>query len=215
MGKMGLGIATLGLLLLAITSVASAQERRVNMRFQGGAQLSVPIFLNVDHSIVRPGASVMGWGGFDLGWFVFDFGMGFQWTRIDTYNIPVIVDRPGYEPLVRLFFAPEVRFQVPVADAVLPYVTGSFDANIWSFAALGSGCAWYYCRSDSRGKFAPGFTGKAGLGIRLKGAMFLDVGFQYSMSGKGQFFERTQWWMAPFVGFFYRGDRNRLGGMGY
>jgi hypothetical protein len=215
MRKAGLGIATMALLLLAITSIASAQERRVNMRFQGGAQIGVPIFLNVDHGIVRPGASLMGWGGFDLGWFVFDFGLGFQWTRINTDNIPVVVEHLGYEPLVRLFFSPEVRFQVPTIDAVLPYVTGSFDANIWSFAALGSGCAWYYCRDDSRGKFAPGFTGKVGLGIRLKGAMHLDVGFQYSMSGKGAFFERMQWWLAPFVGFFYRGDRNRLGGMGY
>jgi hypothetical protein len=215
MRKKGLSIATLGLLLLAVTSIASAQERRVNMRFQGGAQLGVPIFLGVDHSIVRPGASLTGWGGFDLGWFVFDFGLGFQWTRIDTYNIPGIFDRPGNEPLVRLFFSPEIRFQVPTIDAVLPYITGSFDANIWNFAALGSGCAWYYCRNDGRGKFAPGFSGKAGLGIRLKGAMFLDVGFQYSMSGKGQFFERTQRWLSPFIGFFYRGDRNRLGGMGY
>jgi len=215
MTKTGLRVATLVLMLLAITSVASAQERRVDMRFQGGAKLGVPVFLNVDHTIVRPGASIMGWGGFDLGWVVFDFGMGFQWTRIDTNKIPVVFERLGHEPLVRLFFSPEVRFQVPTIDAVLPYVTAAFDANIWSFAALGTGCAWYYCRNDNRGQFAPGFTGKAGLGIHLKNAMYLDVGFQYSMSGQGNFFERTQWWMEPYIGFLYRGDRNRFGGMGY
>jgi len=98
---------------------------------------------------------------------------------------------------------------------VLPYVTGAFDANIWSFEPLGAGCGWYYCREDGRGQFAPGFTGKAGLAIHLKRAMYLDVGFQYSMSGKGRFFERTQWWMEPFVGFIYRGDRDRLGGTGF
>jgi hypothetical protein len=213
--RTGLGIVTLILLLGAIDSVASAQERRVDMRFQGGAIVGVPVFLDVDRSIVRPGASVMGWGGFDLGWFVFDFGLGFQWTVINTDNIPIAFEPTGLEPLVRLFFSPEVRFQIPTIEAVLPYVTGAFDANIWSFAALGAGCPWFYCRNDSRGNFAPGFTGKAGLGIHLKRALYLDVGFQYSMSGKGNFFERTRWWMAPYIGFLYRGDRDRIGGMGY
>jgi opacity protein-like surface antigen len=207
--------ALLGLVVLTIASSGLAQERRVDMRFQGGVKLGVPVFLDVDRSIVRPGASIMGWGGFDLGWFVFGFGLGFQWNRIDTNNIPNVFERLGNEPLVRLFFSPEVRFQVPLVDAVLPYVTGAFDANIWSFEALGAGCGWYYCREDGRGQFAPGFTGKAGLGIHLKRAMYLDVGFQYSMSGKGRFFERTQWWMEPFIGFIYRGDRDRLGGTGF
>lgn len=208
-------VAALCLMLLAVTSSGSAQERRVDMRFQGGMKLGVPVFLNVDRNIVRPGASIMGWGGFDLGWVVFDFGLGFQWTRIDTNNIPNVFERLGYEPLVRLFFSPEVRFQVPTIDAVLPYVSGAFDANIWSFEALGRGCGWYYCRNESRGQFAPGFTGKAGVAIHLKRAMYLDVGLQYSMSGKGNFFERTQWWLEPFIGFIYRGDRDRLGGTGF
>jgi len=98
---------------------------------------------------------------------------------------------------------------------VLPYISGAFDANLWSFAFLGGTCAWYYCRDDSRAQFAPGFSGKAGLGIHLKNAMYLDVGFQYSMSGKGDFFNSTQWWVEPFVGFIYRGDSDRFGGVGY
>jgi opacity protein-like surface antigen len=177
--------------------------------------LGVPIFLDVDRDIVKPGVSIAGWGGFDIGWVVFDFGLGLQWTPIDTSNIPGIVQSAGFEPLVRWFFWPGVRLQVPNLDAVLPYVTAAFDANLWSFEALGSGCGWYYCRDDSRAHFAPGFTGKAGLGIHLKNAMYLDVGFQYSMSGKGDFFNRTEWWLEPFIGFIYRGDRDRLGGTGY
>jgi hypothetical protein len=45
--------------------------------------------------------------------------------------------------------------------------------------------------------------------------MYLDVGFQYSLSGKGDFFDHTQWWVEPFVGFIYRGDSDRCGGTGY
>lgn len=196
-------------------SSAIAQERRVDLRFQGGVELGVPVFLNVDRDIVKSGASLAGWGGFDLGWFVFELGIGFQWTGVDTNEIPEVVLPTGREPLVRLHFSPGVRLQVPTIDAVLPYVTGAFDANVWSFAALGSGCGWYYCRNDSRGKFAPGFTGKAGVGIHLKGSMYLDVGLQYSLSGKGDFFERMQWWVEPFIGFIYRGDPDRFGGTGY
>lgn len=202
-------------MLASSVSWASAQERRVELRFQGGAEIGVPIFFNVDKEIVKPGASFAGWAGFDIGWVVFEFALGLQWTPIDTNKIPVASITTGLEPLVRLSFSPGVRFQVPLFDSVLPYVTGAFDANLWSFAALGPGCAWYYCRSDSQGQFAPGFSGKVGVAIRLKGSMYLDVGVQYSMSGRGNFFERQQWWAEPFIGFIYRGDSDRFGGTGY
>jgi opacity protein-like surface antigen len=207
----------LALTLTLLASSASAQDRRVELRFQGGANLGVPIFLNVDRDIVKPGLSFTGWGGFDIGWVVFDFALGLQWTGVDTNNIndPNVAAPTGFEPLIRWNFSPGVRFQVPTIEAVLPYVTGAFDANLWSFQALGSGCGWYYCRDDGRAQFAPGFSGKAGLGIHLKKAMYLDVGFQYSMSGKGDFFNRTQWWVEPFIGFIYRGDSDRFGGVGY
>ena len=201
--------------LIAIGSQASAQERRVNLRFQGGVEIGVPIFLDVDSSIVRPAGSFKGWGGFDIGWVVFDMAMGLMWTPIQTNNIPEVVQPAGLEPLVRLHFSPGIRVQVPTIDPVLPYITGSFDANFWKFGAFASACGWYYCRSDSDAKFAPGFTGKAGLGIYLKGSMYLDVGFQYTFSGRGNFFEQAQWFLSPFIGFIYRGDQDRLGGTGY
>ena len=203
------------LVLASLTSSASAQERRVELRFQGGVEVGVPIFLDVDRDIVKPGERLMGLGGFDIGWIVFDFSLGLELTPIDTNQIPDVVQPSGREPLVRWHFSPGIRLKVPNVEAVLPYITGAFDVNLWTFEALGSGCGWYYCRDSSRAQVAPGFTGKAGLGIHLKGRMYLDVGFQYSMSGKGNFFERTQWWMQPFVGFIYRGDRDRMGGTGY
>lgn len=205
----------IALALVAISLPARAQERKVDLRFQGGAELGVPIFLNVDRSIVKPGASLKGWGGFDIGWVVVDFAIGFQWTPLRTNNIPGVLEPQGRQPLVRLHFSPGVRIQIPTIDAVLPYISGAFDAAFWKFEALAAGCGWYYCRDDADAKFAPGFTGKAGLGIHLRGSIYLDVGFQYSFSGTGNFFERRQWWMSPFVGFIYRGDTDRFGGTGY
>jgi hypothetical protein len=171
--------------------------------------------LDVNRDAVRPGASLTGWGGFDIGWVVFDFAFGLHWTMINTDAVPEFVTPNGLQPLIRIHFSPGVRFQVPTIDAVLPYVTGAFDANMWQFEAFGDDCAFYYCREESRARFAPGFTGKVGLGIHLKNAIYLDVGMKYSLSGPGEFFDRTEWWLEPFVGFIYRGDRDRFGGMGY
>lgn len=198
-----------------LSSSGAAQDRRVSLRFQGGAEAGVPIFLDVDSNVVKPGASLTGWGGLDIGWFVFEMGFGLHWTLIDTDNVEEFIRTDGIQPLIRIHFSPGIRLQVPTIDRVLPYVTGVFDANLWQFEAFGNECVWYYCRDNSRAQFAPGFTGKVGLGIRLKGRIYLDVGMKYSMSGKGNFFNQQEWWLEPFIGFIYRGDRDRLGGMGY
>ena len=46
-------------------------------------------------------------------------------------------------------------------------------------------------------------------------ALLEKHGLICSMSGKGNFFNQQEWWLEPFIGFIYRGDRDRLGGMGY
>lgn len=206
-------VFALGLFFLASSS--SAQDRRVQLRFQGGAEAGVPIFLNVDRNVVKPGASVSGWGGFDIGWFVFELGFGLHWTLIDTDEVPEFIRTNGLQPLIRIHFSPGIRLQIPTIDAVLPYITGVFDANLWQFEAFGNECPWFYCRDEGRARFAPGFTGKVGVGIHLKNAIYLDVGMKYSLSGPGRFFESTEYWVEPFIGFIYRGDRDRFGGMGY
>ena len=65
----------LSVVLASLANSGSAQERRVELRFQGGVEVGVPIFLDVDRDIVKPGASLKGWGGFDIGWIVFDLSL--------------------------------------------------------------------------------------------------------------------------------------------
>lgn len=191
--------------LAALPSGSSAQARRVELRFQGGAEIGVPIFLDVDRDIVRPGVHIAGWGGFDIGWVVFDVGLGLMFNVISTDDIIEAVGMDlGDQPLIRWHFSPGIRLQVPTLDEVLPYVAGAFDANLWQFEPLGVDCGWYYCRSDSRFRFAPGFTAKSGVAIRVKGPWFIDIGMKYSMSAPGNFFERTQWWVEPFIGLLFR-----------
>jgi hypothetical protein len=80
--------------LCSLASSASAQERRVDFRFQGGVKVGVPIYFNVDSDIVKPGASINGWAGFDIGWFVVDFGFGLP--RVSSHSY-VCLSRPGYD----------------------------------------------------------------------------------------------------------------------
>ncbi len=215
MKKFGLVLVVATLCFSALGD-ASAQQRRVELRFQGGLNVGVPIFLDVDRSIVKPGASFTGWGGFDIGWVAFDFGLGLMWNTINTNNVTEVVSESlGRQPLISWHFSPGVRFQVPTIDDVLPYVAARFNASLWQLEALGVNCGWYYCQDETQFRFAPGFTTKAGVAVRLKGPWFLDVGMKVSMSGKGQFFDKTQWWVEPFVGFLFRGDRDGFDGIGF
>ncbi len=169
-----------------------------------GLSIGVPIFLNVDSNVVRPGAALGFFAGADFGFFVLGGDLGIQWNPIDLGNVPGVTGY-GRHPATRLYFSlPEVRFRVPDLDVVLPYITGAFDMNFWNFQETALGCGYWYCNSYDVYRFTPGFTGKAGLGFNVKGGVYLDMGFQYSFSGKGSFFPQSQWWLAPYVGVLVR-----------
>ena len=101
--------------------------------YQGAFNLGVPIWLNVDKDVVRPGADLNFFGGFDIGYAVFGLALGAMWTPMNLYNIPGATPGAGYDrsPMTRLYFAPEVRVQVPNNTPVLPYLGITFDANWW------------------------------------------------------------------------------------
>ena len=73
--------------------------------YQGSFSLGVPIFLNVDKNVVRPGADLNFFGGFDIGYAVFGLALGAMWTPINFYNIPEAPAGSGYEPspMTRLY----------------------------------------------------------------------------------------------------------------
>jgi len=174
--------------------------------FTWGLSIGVPIILNVPHEHVRPGANINFFGGADFGFFVIGGDFGLQWNPIDLDGVNVggtILS--GRSPLTRIYLSlPEVRFQVPDLKVVLPYITGSFDMNFWNFRETSVGCGYWYCSTYSVYRFTPGFTGRAGLGFEVKGGVYIDAGFQYSFTGKGQFFSESGWWLAPYVGVLVR-----------
>ena len=180
------------------------EEKGLEVGFTWALGIGVPIILDVPRENVRPGANIFFFGGADFGFFVIGGAAGLQWNPIDLNNgaIPGV---SGRNPLTRIYLsAPEVRFQVPDLKVVLPYITGSFDMNFWNFAETTVGCGYWYCSQYSVYRFTPGFTGRGGLGFEVKGGVYIDAGFQYSFTGKGNFFDQSGWWLAPYVGVLVR-----------
>ena len=181
--------------------------------FTWSLNVGVPIFVNVPRSNVRPGANINFFGAADLGFFVIGGDAGLQWNPIDLNGV-VIPGAPGQpdtvlsgrSPLTRIYLsAPEVRFQVPNLKVVLPYLSGAFDMNFWNFRETSVGCGYWYCSRYSVYRFTPGFTGRAGVAMNIKeSGVHIDVGFQYSFTGKGNFFAQSRWWLAPYVGVLVR-----------
>lgn len=173
---------------------------------QGGFNIGVPVFLDVDKSVVRPGADLHFFGGYDVGYALFGLDLGAMFTPIDLNDVPGVQPgtNPGRSPTTRLYFAPEVRVQVPNRSLLLPYVAMTFDANWWHFRETEVVCNFWYCAQVNVFLFTPGFSAKAGFAFRIKRGGHLDVGAKYSFSGTGRFFADRQQWVTGYLGFLIR-----------
>lgn len=179
---------------------------RTHRGFQGGFNIGVPLFLEVDTNVVRPGADLHFFGGYDMGYGMFGVDLGVMWTPIDSNQIPGLPpgQNPGRHPVTRLYVSPEVRVQVPNKSPVLPYAAMTFDINWWRFRETGVSCNFWYCTQVNVFRFTPGFTAKLGIAFRVKRGAHIDLGVKYSYSGAGDFFLRSRQWVTPYVGFFFR-----------
>ncbi|MEM9727045.1 MAG: hypothetical protein AAF997_00570 [Myxococcota bacterium] len=173
---------------------------------QGGVTIGVPIWLDIDRDIVRPGADLQFFGGYDIGYAMFGLNLGVSWNPINLNRVPNLPPNldPGRDPLTRLYFAPEVRVQVPNPTPLLPYLAATFDVNWWRFRETTVACNVWYCTSVAVFRFTPGFTAKAGIALRLRGGKHIDLGLKYSLTGPGDFFNRREQWITPYVGFLIR-----------
>ncbi|MGB8221265.1 MAG: hypothetical protein WCF10_01700 [Polyangiales bacterium] len=172
----------------------------------GAFDLGVPVMLNVDPDVVRPGADLNGFGGIDMQYVVFGLGAGVMWTPINSNEITQALPGTGYgrSPMTRLYFAPEVRAQVPNKSPIVPYLGVTFDANWWRIHSTEVVCGAFYCRAYAVFLFTPGMTAKLGIAFEVSEGTHIDVGIKYSLSGPGSFFPQRQQWVTPYVGMLFR-----------
>jgi hypothetical protein len=179
-----------------------AKQQAMHRGLQGAFHIGVPIWLNVDRDVVRPGADLNIFGAYDMGYVAFGLGGGVMWTPINFDNIPESgLDR---RPLTRLYLAPELRVQIPNTTPIMPYVGATFDANWWRVAATDVICGAFYCRRVAKFLFSPGMTIKFGLAFRVLQGTYLDLGVKYSLTGPGQFFTNREQWVTPYFGMLFR-----------
>lgn len=185
---------------------SSAKQNAMHRGYLGSFSLGVPVWLKSDSNVVRPGADLMGYGGFDMGYVAFGLSLGAAWTPINFYNIPNLPAGSSYDrsPMTRLYLSPEFRVQVPNNSPLLPYIGISFDANWWRVKATDIICGVYYCTRVAVFRFTPGMTAKVGLAFRVASGSYIDIGVKYSLSGPGSFFYQRQQWVTPYVGLLFR-----------
>ncbi|MBW1831207.1 MAG: hypothetical protein JRJ10_05830, partial [Deltaproteobacteria bacterium] len=186
---------------------SSAEQQAYHRGYQGAFTLGVPVFLNVDKNVVRPGADLNFFGGYDIGYAVFGLALGAMWTPMNLYNIPGATVAYDRSPMTRLYLAPEFRVQVPNNTPILPYLGVTFDANWWRVKETEIVCGgiyYYYCARVAVFRFTPGMTVKLGMAFRVSTGSYIDVGVKYSLSGTGSFFFRREQWITPYLGILFR-----------
>lgn len=183
---------------------SSAEQKAMHRGYQGSFTLGVPVWLDVDTNVVRPGADLNFFGGFDMGYVVFGLALGAMWTPMNLYNIPGAPAGTSRSPMTRLYLAPEFRVQVPNNTPILPYLGITFDANWWRVKETQVVCGVYYCARAAIFRFTPGMTVKLGVAFRVSTGSHIDIGVKYSLSGTGSFFFRREQWVTPYIGLLFR-----------
>jgi hypothetical protein len=178
----------------------------------GSFDIGVPIVLDNDPDLIRPGANLHAQGGIDIGYLSFFAHGGWRWIPVDfdraAKNGHPEYEGEGRDPLKNPYFGLGLRAQVPNDTPLLPYLSASFDFNFWNFRESDRACAggyyYWYCANSSVYRFTPGFSGRVGTSVDLKRGINIDFGLGASMSFKGDFFDRSEVWLEPYAGVGYR-----------
>jgi hypothetical protein len=180
-------------------------------RMFGSFDLGVPVVLDVDRALIRPGANLHAQGGLDLGYVALFLHGGWRWIPVDFDRASD--DHPEYagegrDPLKNPYFGFGVRVQVPNRSRLIPYLSASVDFNWWNFRESDVACAggyyYWYCNDYNVYTFTPGFSGRLGSLVHVRHGVYADFGLGVSMSLEGDFFDRNEVWFEPFLGIAYR-----------
>jgi hypothetical protein len=185
---------------------------RIQLRSFGAFDVGMPLVLDVDRNLIRPGVNLHMRGGLDIGYVAFFAHGGWRAIPVDfersAENGHPEYAGEGRDPLQNISFGFGLQGQIPNRTRVLPYLGASFDFNFWHFRESAVACGGYYywyCANYNVYEFAPGLSGRLGMAVDMARGVYLDLALGMSMSFEGEFFERNEVWLEPFVGVGFRG----------
>jgi len=185
---------------------------RIHLAGFGSFAVGVPIVLDVDRNLIRPGANLQMRGGLDLGYVAFFAHGGWRAIPVDfersAENGHPEYAGEGRDPLQDINFGFGLQGQIPNRSRVMPYLAASVDLNFWHFREATVGCGGYYywyCTTYNVYEFAPGLSGRLGAAVEITQGVYFDLALGMSMSTEGDFFKRNEYWIEPFAGIGYRG----------
>ena len=176
--------------------------------FQVSVLVEVPIFMDVDSDIVRPGGGVSGSFGYVLNETLVPFAtIGYTGNAIDLGNVDDTM-YPGVpdvrEVLNHFSLSVGIQVQHRFGD-VMPYVSFAADFNAWPLLETGYVCG-SYCYGYPQFRFTPGFSGRVGMqyAVDESGRFNVDIGLKVGFTGPGDFFEEQEYWLSPYAGLTFR-----------
>jgi opacity protein-like surface antigen len=166
--------------------------------------VGVPLLLDTDRDVVRPGANLG--GRFSVANRYFGGGIhgSFQWIPIEGGRaVAPVIQAPERMPLRRATFGPFVSAEIPSPATFTPYLHAGFDFNFWNYDDNALVCDFWQCTSSNVYRFTPGLHGRLAGKIELarRAKVFLDLGLEAGVSFPGSFFSETQAWITPYLGF--------------
>lgn len=166
-------------------------------------QVGVPLLLDTDRDVVRPGANLG--GRFSVANRYFGGGIhgSYQWIPIEGgRSVSPVIQAPERRPLRRATFGPFVSAEIPSAAIFTPYVHAGFDFNFWNYDDNALVCDFWQCTSSNVYRFTPGFHGRLAGKVALtrRARVFLDLGLEAGVSFPGSFFSESQAWITPYLG---------------
>lgn len=176
-----------------------APTGRQRGRTQNSVWLEVPMFLNVNTDVVRPGFGLAARIGMRIKNFVVPgIGLGASWNPIDLGGDPSTLST-ARDPLSHVYFNLGLQFQYE-NDKFTPYAVVALDFNFWHLWDTGYSCGLWYCYGYDSYRYTPGLTARIGGSLTVNPRMSIDIGLRVGWSGEGNFFESRETYLAPYLG---------------
>jgi len=151
---------------------------------QYGGHILVPVWLGDAADAYNIGVGVHLRVGYELGaGLSFEGGVGLNSNKYKAFD----------DNLNNLFLTGGARYAILNPSALVPFLQGGVQANLWKTCAAKGNC------SDNR-EFTIGYYIGTGLVFELNVNAALELGANFHGTTKGDVFDSSRFWISPFAG---------------